>query len=162
MGKGSDKLIKKIVPLIFSLVLSLGVGALSAMLSGNIAETYGSLTQPFFAPPPQIFPIVWTILYILMAVSAWLIYCSDSPQKMEALKTYAIQLTLNFFWSILFFRFDMRLLAFFWLLLLIYYIIVMIKQFYEINKWAAYLQIPYLLWCMFAAVLNLSLYLLNR
>lgn len=149
---------------VVSIFMALSVGALSALASGNIGEGYGQLVQPWFAPPAGLFPVVWTILYILMGISAGLIYCSnkDPEDKGEALSIYAFQLFLNFGWSILFFGLEMRLAAFFWLILMILAIAVMILRFARISKAAAYLQIPYLLWSMFAAVLNLSVYLLNR
>ncbi len=145
--------------LTISILIPLTVGALSSLLSGNMSvATYN---QPSITPPAILFPIVWTILYILMGISSYLIFSSDSPHKTNALKTYSLQLFFNFFWSILFFGFSQYLLAFIWLLMLIVLIIVMIYQFYQINPLAAYLQIPYLLWCTFAAVLNFMVYRLN-
>jgi len=117
--------------------------------------------KPAFSPPGFIFPIVWTVLYILMGISSYLVYTSNSPYKPNALLLYGIQLFFNFFWSIIFFGLDLYLFAFIWLIALIFIIISMIKQFYIVSPTAAYLQIPYLIWCIFAAYLNFYIFLLN-
>lgn len=143
----------KISELAIAILIPLAVGSISALLSRNMA-LYSSLSKPAFSPPAFLFPLVWTILYILMGISSYLIYSSDSDQKSDALKTYALQLFFNFCWSIIFFRFSLYLPALIWLVILILLIIKMIRQFYLINPTAAYLQIPYLLWCLFAAYLN--------
>lgn len=139
------------------IILPLLVGGLSALLSGNMDLP----NSPSITPPSVVFPIVWTILYLLMGISSYLIYESDSPDKETALRTYGIQLFFNFCWSIVFFRLGWYLFAFFWLLILIGLIIRMIYEFYQIKPIAAYLQIPYLLWCIFAAYLNYLVYLVN-
>ncbi len=148
--------------LIVSILISVGVGALAGLLTRGGMESYSDLTQPPLSPPGWIFPIVWTILYILMGISAYLIYRSNSPYKKIALRVYAAQLTVNFFWSIIFFNMEMYLFAFLWLLLLLVLIVLMIRIFAKIDKTAAYLQIPYLIWVIFAGYLNLGIYLLNR
>lgn len=139
------------------IILPLFVGGLSALLSGNMNIP----NPPSITPPSVVFPIVWTILYLLMGISSYLIYNSNSTNKETALRTYGIQLFFNFCWSIVFFRLDWYLFAFFWLLILIGLIIRMIYEFYQIKPIAAYLQIPYLLWCIFAAYLNYLVYLAN-
>ena len=151
--------IKNKAHLIIAIFIPLAVGILSSLLSGSMA--YSAFNKPSFSPPSYLFPIVWTVLYILMGISSYIIYSSNSPDKRKALTTYAIQLFFNFFWSILFFGLSQYLLAFVWLILLIILIIVMIYQFYQIQPVAAYLQIPYLLWCLFAAYLNFTIYMLN-
>lgn len=152
--------IKNKSALIISILIPLAVGSLSALLSGNTAE-YGSLNKPALSPPSYIFPIVWTILYILMGISSYIIYESNHPEKGKALKLYAAQLFFNFFWSIIFFGWSQYFLAFLWLAPLILILIVMIKQFYQISPPAAYLQIPYLVWCLFAAYLNFMIFRMN-
>lgn len=147
--------------LIISILIPLAVGSLSAFLSGNNSSIYSSLNKPAFSPPPFLFSIVWTILYILMGISSYIIYISNSPNKSTALKIYALQLFFNFWWSIIFFRFSQYLFAFIWLLVLILLIIIMIKKFYSIRPVSAYLQIPYLIWCIPAAYLNYSIYIMN-
>ena len=146
--------------LIISILIPLAVGSLSALISGNMSE-YAGLNKPALSPPSFVFPVVWTILYILMGISSYLIFQSQDPNRTKALKTYALQLFFNFGWSILFFGFSLYLPAFFWLSALILLILLMIFQFYRINPLAAYLQIPYLLWCIFAAYLNFMIYRLN-
>lgn len=144
--------------LIIAILIPLAVGTLSALISGNMS-IYSGIDKPPLAPPGFIFPIVWTILYILMGISSYIIYQSNSAYKSTALQTYVFQLFFNFFWSIIFFRLDLYLVAFIWLLVLIFLIVKMIYQFYKIEPIAAYLQIPYLLWCIFAAYLNFMIFL---
>ncbi|WP_343845349.1 TspO/MBR family protein [Faecalicatena contorta] len=146
--------------LIIAILIPLAVGSFSALISGNMA-LYSTINKPAFSPPSIVFPIVWTILYVLMGISSYIIYSSDSADKTRALKIYALQLFFNFCWSILFFRYNLYLLSFLWLVILIVLICIMIKDFYKINPAAAYLQIPYLLWCIFAAFLNFSIYTMN-
>ena len=147
--------------LIVSIAISLGVGALSGYLTMNSMSLYNDLVKPPLTPPGWIFPIVWTILFVLMGISAYLIYISDSEEKAQALQMYAIQLMLNFIWSLVFFNMQAYLLAFLILILLWIAIITMIKVFYEINPIAGKLQVPYLLWVTFAGYLNLAIYILN-
>lgn len=138
------------------------MGFISGFLSGNNSSTqYLSINRPEISPPPSVFPIVWTILYILMGIASYLVYISDSPHKEKALVIYFAQLIINFFWSIIFFGFNNYLFAFIWLILLIVMICYTIYLFYKVNKVAAYLLIPYLLWCLFAAYLNYMIVIMN-
>lgn len=148
--------------LIISILIPLTVGGLSALLTRNNMDVYGALDQPPLAPPGWVFPVVWTILYTLMGISSYLIYTSDSLYKKSALKAYAAQLIVNFLWTIIFFNLQAYFFAFLWLILLLVLIVLMIAGFSRINKTAAYLQIPYLLWVMFAGYLNFGIYMLNR
>lgn len=152
--------IKSKSALIISILIPIAVGTLSSFFSGSMS-LYSKINKPTLSPPGFIFPVVWVILYILMGISSNFIYESDNPDKLKALKTYALQLFFNFWWSIIFFRFSLYLVAFLWLLVLIFLISVMIYQFYKINRLSSYLQIPYLLWCLFAAYLNFMIYRLN-
>lgn len=145
-----------------SILIPLAVGQISALLTRSPSDTYEMLNKSSVSPPGAILPIVWTILYILMGISCYLIITSGSEDTKNALIWYALQLALNFFWSLIFFNLQFCLFAFIWLLLLIIVIIIMILKFYKINPLAAYLQIPYLLWCIFAAYLNISICLLNK
>lgn len=151
---------KNISNLIIAILIPIAVGSLSALFSGNMS-LYSTINKPALSPPGFLFPIVWMILYILMGISSYLIYESNHPSKRNALKTYTIQLFFNFWWSIIFFRFSLYGFAFVWLLAMIFIIVVMIYQFYRIKPLSAYLQIPYLLWCLFAAYLNFMIYQLN-
>ena len=146
--------------LIISILIPLTVGTMSALFSGNMSS-YSILNKPAFSPPGFIFPVVWTILYILMGASSYIVYFSNSSNKSKALLLYCIQLFFNFCWSIIFFGLDLFLFAFIWLIALIFIIIIMIREFYAVTPLAAYLQIPYLIWCIFAAYLNLFIFIMN-
>lgn len=152
--------IKNKSALIISILIPLAIGSLSALLSGNMSS-FQSLNKPPLSPPPSFFSIVWTLLYILMGISSYIIYTSNNPDKANTLKIYGIQLFFNFFWSIIFFGMSQYFFAFLWILALIGIIIVMIYKFYQISPLSAYLQIPYLIWCLFAAYLNFMFYKLN-
>lgn len=152
----------KLKPLIVSLAISLGVGGLAGLLTRGSMESYMQLTKPALSPPPWVFPAVWTLLYILMGISAYMIYMTKSPNKGTALKLYAIQLGMNFVWPLLFFGAQMYLLSFVWLVVLWLLVLLMVVAFYRIRPVAGLLQLPYLLWITFAGYLNLMIYLLNR
>ncbi len=156
---------KKIKPYVISILIALAVGGLAAWLTMDSMEIYGQIEQPSLAPPGWLFPVVWGILYVLMGISAALVYTNKTAgqqEKSSALKVYALQLIVNFFWSIIFFNLRNYLFAFFWLVLLWVLIIIMIVKFYKIKPLAGLLQVPYLLWVTFAGYLNLMIYLLNR
>ena len=148
-------------PFLISILIALFAGFLGFLLSHGGMENFHAAAQPAWTPPDWIFPVVWSILYLLMGVSAALVYRSGSDGVNEALRVYALQLALNVGWSALFFGFSLYFAAFFWLLALIAAIVVMIVRFYRVRPLAAYLQLPYLAWCMFAAALNLSIAILN-
>lgn len=153
---------KKIRPYVISIAIALAVGGLSALLTRNNMNVYDTLNRPALAPPMILFPIVWTILFILMGISSAIIYNQrDETDVSGALKIYALQLIVNFFWSIIFFNMQAYLFAVIWLVVLWILILLMIISFYRIKPIAAYLQIPYLLWVSFAFYLTLMIYLLN-
>ncbi len=139
------------------------VGALSSLLSGNFSSFYSELVKPPFAPPGMLFPIVWAILYAVMGISAYMIYNSDadSKDKRKALVLYALQLFFNFLWSIVFFRFEQIGAAAAVLILLVLLVIAMMVAFSKIRPLAGYLNLPYLLWLLFALYLNLGFVILN-
>lgn len=145
--------------LIISVLVPLGLGFLVSILTNS--NMYGSIIKPSFAPPGILFPIVWTILYILMGISSYLVSISNHYLKDKSLIIYYIQLIINLLWSFFFFTFKLYLFSFIWIILLIIIVIIMIIMFYKINKLSAYLQIPYLIWIIFASILNFSIYLLN-
>lgn len=146
--------------LVISLLIPLAIGTISGLISMPFMD-YGELIQPPLAPPGWLFPVVWTILYILMGISFYLILETESYDKDSSYVLYFLQLLVNGLWSIFFFVFKLRLFSSIWLLLLIALVILMIIHFYKINKVAGLLQIPYLLWCIFALYLNIGVYLLN-
>lgn len=131
---------------------------LGSLLGGN-TEIYSNINTPSFAPPSLLFPIVWTILYILMGISSY--WISNKPNNDLALTIYYIQLIINSLWSFFFFRLNWFLFSFIWIILLILFVIYMIYLFYKLDKKAALIQIPYLLWLIFATILNFSIYYLN-
>lgn len=142
--------------------IPISVGIISSLITGNNFNSYSQLIQPPLAPPSFIFPIVWSVLYILMGISSYLIVQqTENIRTNKGLIVYAIQLALNFFWPVFFFGFKAYLFSFIWLILLIAAIITMTVLFYQQNKLAAYIQIPYILWTFFAAYLNLGVYILN-
>ena len=150
---------------IISIAISLSVGIISALLTRGNMNIYKEITTPPLSPPSFLFPIVWTVLFILMGISAAMIYetrTAPKRQKDTALSTYAASLFVNFFWSIIFFNMRAFLFAFIWILLLLFLIIATILQYRKINSTAAYLQIPYAVWVTFAAYLNFGIWILNR
>lgn len=149
--------------LIICIAIPLLVGGLSAFLTRGNMATFSRLNQPPLSPPGILFPIVWTILYTLMGIASYLIVSSDAAKEdiQNAIFVYALQLGINFFWSIFFFNLEWYLFSFFWLLLLWVFILYTMVVFYRITKPAAYLLIPYLLWVTFAGYLNLGIAILN-
>lgn len=143
----------------FSILLPLIVsGIVGFLMNGNM--DYNSLQKPPLSPPGIIFPIVWTILYILMGIS----YARLKTKNLNDTNVkliYYTQLFINGFWSIFFFVLKARLFAFIWIILLLVSIIIMIILFYKKDKVSGLLQIPYLIWTLFATYLNLFFYLLN-
>lgn len=147
--------------LLINILIPVVLGAIVGLITGS-GNNYDNLVQPSFAPPGILFPIVWTILYTLMGISSYIISASNSYDSGEALSIYIIQLIVNLLWSFIFFVFNWYFLAFLWILLLIYLVITMIKKFYSISKIGGIIQIPYLLWLIFASILNLAIVILNR
>ena len=143
-----------------SILIPVLVGLIIGAITSNSIE-YNTLIKPALAPPSILFPIVWTILYVLMGVSYGILK-SKSLVNSEIDFVYYLQLFVNAMWSIIFFVFEWRLFAFIWLLILLLLVAIMVIKFYNQNKVAGLLQIPYLLWIIFAGYLNLSIYLLNR
>ncbi len=148
---------KDIKSLVVSVAVSLGAGILSALLTGGSMRQYADMYKPPLAPPGWVFPVVWTILYILMGIASWMIFESQGADKRLALSLYGNQLLLNIVWPLLFFELEMYFFAFAWLLLLWLMIYLTIRQFALIRRKAAQLMLPYLAWVTFAAYLNLAI-----
>ena len=148
--------------LLISLGIPLAVGGLSALITGGMSD-YGMLNQPPLAPPGWVFPVVWTVLYLLMGYASYRVLTSgaDKEQIKKALLLYGLQLVFNFLWSPVFFGLQWRLVAFFLLLILWVLIALTIRAFSSIDERAGDLLVPYFLWVTFAAYLNLGVYLLN-
>lgn len=147
---------------IISLLIPLVGGFLSGLISISGIREFNSLTKPFLTPPGFVFPIVWTILYVLMGIGSYLIYNENDYHSSCCLKIYLLNLFVNFLWSPIFFGLNLRLFSFIWILLLDFIVVYMIICFYKVNKKAAYFQIPYLLWVLYATYLNLAFYIINR
>lgn len=142
-----------------SIFLPVIVGGIVGLIISSFID-YNSLNKPALSPPSIIFPIMWTILYILMGISYGILKDKALLDK-KVSNVYYIQLFVNALWSIFFFVFKWRLFSFIWLILLVLLVVAMIILFYKKNKLSGILQIPYLVWILFASYLNLFVYLLN-
>lgn len=150
----------KISTYIISILTPVILGSIVGFIILDFID-YDSLQQPFLAPPSIIFPIVWSILYILMGVSYGILKSNNLTDRKTDI-IYYMQLGVNLLWSIIFFILKWRLFAFIWIILLAILVLVMINEFYNKNKFAGLLQIPYLLWILFAGYLNITIYFLNK
>ena len=143
-----------------SILVPVIIGGITGLIISKFID-YNVLQKPPLAPPAVLFPIVWTILYILMGVSYGILKSNNlTVEKINSI--YYTQLVVNILWPIFFFVLEWRLFAFFWILLLDILVVIMIYRFYNKNKVAGLLQIPYLIWLVFATYLNLGVYLINR
>lgn len=147
--------------LLLSLLIPLAVGGLSAFLTRNSMDIYSSLQLPLFAPPSWLFPVAWSVLYLLMGWSCWRILQHDRRERGSALLLYGAQLVLNFLWPLFFFIGRQWFVSLLILLALLLVVLVMVRAFYRIDHKAAFLQIPYCLWLGFALYLNWMIWLLN-
>ena len=153
----------KIKPYDVSILLTLAVGGLIGFLTSMGMDSFDALTKPPLTPPSFLFPIVWTVLFILMGVGAARIFMTEpTAARNRALIVYVVQLAVNFFWSIIFFNLQAYAFAFFWLILLWVLILTMIYLFCKVDKPAALIQIPYAIWVTYAGYLNLMIWLMNR
>ena len=147
----------------FWILFTEAVGGLAGLLTRNATEIYNAtILKPPLSPPAIVFPIVWAILYALMGIGAARIWLTQpSPARTRSIRLYLLQLGFNFLWSFLFFSFQAFGFAFFWLAVLWVLIVRMTLSFYDLDRTAAWLQLPYLLWVLFAAYLNLGVWKLN-
>ncbi len=147
----------------YSVGIALATGGLSALLSSGAMKIYnGAVEKPAFSPPAAVFPVVWSVLFVLMGISAARIFLAPgSLNRTRGLLLYGLQLFLNFFWTLIFFNLQAFGFAFAWLVLLWATVLVMISVFYKTDRAAAFLQLPYLLWLSFAGVLNFAVWRLN-
>ena len=163
IGQEVDALKKTWKLLILCLAVPLAVGGLSALVTRGSMDAHSNLNQPPLAPPGWVFPVVWTILFLLMGVASYLVLTSgkDRVAVTGALRVYGLQLAVNFFWSILFFNLSLCWAAFVWLVLLWGLVLLTLLRFSRIAKAAGWLLIPYLVWVTFAGYLNLMICILN-
>lgn len=148
---------------LFWIGLAEGIGSLAGILTMDATKAFTqTIHQPPFSPPMFLFPIVWGILYALMGIGAARVSLAPmSKERSIALNVFVIQLVVNYIWSLIFFNLQSFGFAFGWLLFLWILIVVMIFSFHTVDGWAAWLQVPYLIWVTFAAYLNLGVWLLN-
>lgn len=153
----------KTLKLILCFLIPLAIGGISGIATAaGIKSWYLTLNKPFFNPPNYLFGPVWTILYLLMGLSFYLILQTPKNElRTKAIAIFCVQLGLNFLWSFLFFKFQLVGIAFIEILLIWASILTMIFTFYKLNKTAALLQIPYLMWVSFASILNGAIWWLN-
>ena len=156
---------KKYLIIFLSVLITIVIGGLSGILSGSgMSNWYQELEKPFFNPPSWVFGPAWTLLYTLMGVSFGLVITNKSGHTRIVklgIIAYSFQLFLNFIWSPIFFYFQSPLFALFVILLLIFAIILTMYYFFQISKVSYYLLYPYLIWVIFASILNLSIVLMN-
>lgn len=166
-GKPEKRTFKHFLIATGIILLPLVVGLVASALTGNTMMEFGRLKQPPLAPPAWLFPVAWTILYILMGIASYLIYRLNPKTKSEKrlqtaeLIIYFVQLFFNFMWTILFFRLELRWFAFGWLIAMWLMILVLICMCAKNRKTAAWCLVPYLLWCTFASYLNIMIAILN-
>ena len=148
---------------LISIAIPLSVGGISALIVHGNTDIYSKINQPPLAPPSWVFPVVWTVLYLLMGISLYIIWNThaDSGKKRLAFIFFGIQLFLNLIWSPIFFGLQLFLPALIVLVFTWIFTAAMIVSFYAISKPAALLQIPYIIWLTFAGYLNFAIYLLN-
>lgn len=157
---------KKYIPsYLVAIAIPLLFGMISALLTKDNMQIFDEITKPPLSPPAALFPIAWGILYILMGVSSAMIYNSINDQNRDlarqALTYYIISLAFNFLWSILFFNLRVFAIAVLCLAILLFFIIKTALSYFKINRVAAYLQIPYILWVIFAGYLNIAIAIIN-
>lgn len=147
-----------------SLLVPLAVGGLAAMLTMDSMAQFAALAQPPLSPPGWVFPVVWTVLYLLMGWASFLVWKSDAPQaeKTRALGVYGAQLAVNFAWPLLFFRAGLYGFALVWLVILLVLVVETVLAFRRIDRRAVWLLAPYILWLLFAAYLNAGVWMLNQ
>ena len=143
-----------------SILIPVILGSIVGFIISGFID-YNSLIKPPFAPPSILFPIIWTILYVLMGLSYGILYSNNLVDD-DINFIYYLQLIFNLLWPIIFFVFEARLFAFIWIIILAILVIIMTVKFFRKNQISGILQIPYIVWTFFASYLNLSIYLLNR
>ena len=142
---------------IVSFCIVIGFVLISMILTKNSMDFYEEMAKPSIAPPAILFPIVWSILYTILAFTIYRFY-----EEKEIMKWLIINLAINIIWPILFFRFEMLFVSVIWLVLIIISLIITLLKIYKVDKKYAYFNLPYLLWLFFALYLNISVYILNR
>lgn len=144
--------------IVVALLIPLAVGAVSGLITMNSMQQFEALPKPDFAPPGWAFGVVWPILYLLMGLASWRVWRTGDPRAARALLWYALQLGVNFLWPIFFFTLQWWLFAFWWIILLIVLVVITAVSFYQIDRAAAWLLSPYLIWLLYAAWLDFQIW----
>lgn len=155
----------KIIPLFINLLIPTLGGFLVWYINRNAITYYSAnVKKPFFTPPGIVFFIVWSILYVLMGIAAYRIYVKNKENNKDngAYFFYLLQLMINFMWSFIFFTFRLYGVSFIWLIILLVFVIITFIKFIKIDKVAGFLLIPYIIWLLYAGVLNYFVWLLNE
>ncbi|AYE35411.1 tryptophan-rich sensory protein [Clostridium septicum] len=154
----------KVIPLLMNILIPVLGGVIIGYLNKNTMNTYEMLKKPIFTPPNNVFPIVWTILYLLMGVAAYRVYMRNKQGADDkgAYFFYLVQLMFNFMWSFIFFTFRLYGIAFIWLVVLFILVLITFIKFIRVDKIAAILLIPYMIWLMFAGILNFFIWMFNE
>lgn len=153
--------------LIISLVVPLAVGGIAALIAGNAMEVFGQFNQPLLAPPAWLFPVAWTILYILMGLACFFVWIHPTDRYVTAgeksffFTVYGVQLVFNFLWSIFFFNCGWHLFAFIWLIALWLMVLALVIWSGKNVRTSMWLLLPYILWITFAGYLNIMIAILN-
>ena len=150
--------------LIVSVLIPLLTGGLAALITGESFSSFENVQKPPLTPPAWLFPVVWSILYVLMGIASYLVLLAEDTgdEKINAFIFYALQLVFNFFWPILFFGFAAYFISFVWIILLLALVLITAVKFYKLSKPAGLLLLPYILWVSFATYLNYTVFILNR
>ena len=153
----------KIKPLLIALAIPLLTGGLAALISRSKMGLFDTVEKPPLSPPAWLFPVAWTILYVLMGVASYRVFTAraETAKKNRALLLYAAQLVFNFFWTLIFFNLEAYFFAFYWLIALLTLIVITTMKFFGVDKAAGYLMLPYIAWVSFAGYLNLGIALMN-
>jgi len=163
MKEKTRRILKRAACVLASVLLAEGAGALGALLSWEGFSRYASLETPAFTLPGWVFFPVWVVLCALMGWAASRVWRhASSTSRLEGLIYYGLQLSLNFLWMILFFRLELRGLAFLELASLFILILMCLERFYQVDKLAGWLMAPYAVWGAYALVLNGAIWFLNQ
>ena len=152
---------KKVGKIILAIIIPLAVGGLSALITMNQMDLFETVAKPPLAPPRWLFPVAWTILYILMGIASYLLYIADTQEGREALVLYGVQLFFNFFWSIIFFNLEAYWFALIWLFIMWIIILLLLIKSRKVDERAFWLLLPYFIWTTFAFYLNFGIAVLN-
>lgn len=148
--------------LLLFIAIPLCVGISASVICKDDFKLFQTLNKPPLSPPAPLFPVVWSVLYILMGISSYSVYSKQHSLTTPCMKIYFIQLSANFVWTILFFKLKQYLFSFLWIIILLFTVVKMTICFYGVNKKTGISQIPYVAWVCFASYLNIAVYYLNK